>query len=98
AEGEEPEGHRGNVNFYQYAQYGTPDPTLPIVHVDVTDTVEVAAQVYWYYARHLYGATGDLPMERFKIERGEASFQTGAKFTERFTVKRMYHPPVPYLT
>lgn len=95
--GEEPEAHRGTVNFYQYAQYGTPDPTLPIVHVDVTDTIEVAGQVYGYYARHMHGQESDFPMDRFKIGRAANAHHTGAQFTEKYTVKRMYHPTIPYL-
>ena len=95
---EEPEGHRGEVNFYQYAQYGTPDPTLPIVQVDVTDTIEVAGQVYGYYRQHMLGSTEEFPMERFKFGREVRSSNTGARYTEPFTIKRMYHPPVPYLT
>lgn len=94
---EEPEAHREAVSFYQYAQYGTPDPTLPIVQVNVTETIEMAGQVYGYYARHMHGREGDFPMEEFKIGRAQRSFQTGARFTEPFTIKRMYHPAVPYL-
>lgn len=94
---DEPEAHRETVNFYQYAQYGTPDPTLPVVHVDVTDTIEVAGQVYGYYAKHMHGSTEEFPMERFKIGRAANVHHTGARFTEKYTVKRMYHPTIPYL-
>ncbi|MFC4426156.1 PIG-L deacetylase family protein [Deinococcus navajonensis] len=94
---DEPEAHRDPVNFYQYAQYGTPDPTLPLVHVDVGDTIEVAAQVYGYYARHMHGQQGEFPLERFKVGRAANAHHTGTPFTEKYTVKRMYHPTIPYL-
>ncbi|GGK38812.1 GlcNAc-PI de-N-acetylase [Deinococcus malanensis] len=94
---EEPEAHRTPVNFYQYAQYGTPDPTLPVVHVDVADTIEVAGQVYGYYARHMHGQENEFPMERFRIGRSANSHHTGSMFTEKYTVKRMFHPTIPYL-
>ncbi|AWN24231.1 GlcNAc-PI de-N-acetylase [Deinococcus irradiatisoli] len=94
---QEPEAHRREVNFYQYAQYGAPDPTLPIVHVEVGDTIEVAAQVYGYYARHMHGNPAAFPLERFKIGRSSQAHLTGTPFTEKFSVKRMYHPAVPYL-
>ncbi len=94
---EEPEAHRSPINFYQYAQYGPPDPTLPIVHVNVGDTIEVAAHVYGYYARHMHGNQEEFPLERFKVGRASQAHLTGTRFTEKFSVKRMYHPVVPYL-
>lgn len=96
---EEAQAHREAVNFYQYAQYGTPDPTLPIVHVDVTDTIDVSAQVYGYYATHMHGREGPFPTEQFRIATSARSgaIHTGTQFTERYTVKRMYHPVIPYL-
>ncbi|MFC4456252.1 PIG-L deacetylase family protein [Deinococcus sonorensis] len=94
---EEPQAHRQPVNFYQYAQYGTPDPSLPLVHVDVGETIEVAGQVYGYYRRQLHGPDYVFPMEEFKIGRSANAHHTGAEFTEKYTVRRMYHPVIPYL-
>lgn len=67
------------------------------MHVGVGEPIEVAAQVYGCSARRVHGQEGEFPLDRFMTGRAANSHHTGAPFTQKYTVKRMYHPAISYL-
>jgi LmbE family N-acetylglucosaminyl deacetylase len=85
------EAHRKNVTFYQYAPNESP---RPLVHVNVTDTLEVAVKIRDFYAE-FYG--WEWSTEQFRASRAMLGQSVGVKYAERFTVQRSQHPPLEYL-
>jgi N-acetylglucosamine malate deacetylase 1 len=85
------EAHRKPVTFYQYP---TGESHRPLVHVDVSDSFEVAEQVRQFYADfYKWEWTSD----EFRSSRATWGRGVGKKYAERFTVQRAYHPPLEYL-
>ena len=85
------ESHRKNVTFYQYAPNESP---RPLVHVNVTDTLEVAVKIRDFYAE-FYG--WEWSTEQFRSSRATLGQSVGVKYAERFTIQRSQHPPLDYL-
>ncbi|WP_189003749.1 PIG-L deacetylase family protein [Deinococcus malanensis] len=85
------EAWREPVRFYQYHAPASP---YPEVFTDITDTVEVAAEVMEYY-QAFYRWTWD--REQFLATRAVAGRLTGAKYAERFNLKASHLPARPYL-
>jgi N-acetylglucosamine malate deacetylase 1 len=85
------EAHRKPVAFYQYPVL---EASRPFVHVDVSDTFEVAQQVRQFYADFY---KWEWSSEEFRSSRATWGRAVGVKYAERFSVQRAYHPPLEYL-
>ena len=83
--------HRGNLTFYQYA---AAESQRPLVHVDVSDTLETAVKIRDFYADFY---RWEWSTEQFRASRATLGQALGVKYAERFTIQRSQHPAVPYL-
>lgn len=73
--------HRKPVRFYQYY---TNLSARPILHVDISEEIELAKELFGFY-RDFYG--WDYSVERFEGSRATYGRESGVAFAERFTVR-----------
>ncbi len=85
------EPHREAITFYQYV---CADSNRPVVHVDITNTFEVALKIRDYYA-DFYKWTWS--SDDFRSSRATWGQAVGVKYAERFSIQRSVHPPLEYL-
>lgn len=83
--------HRAPVRFLQYFSRATPRPA---VHVDVTDRIEVATELFRFY-REFYGWS--YSVDDFLAARAAAGRESGVRYAEKFQRRAAYAPAVPYL-
>jgi N-acetylglucosamine malate deacetylase 1 len=85
------QAHRKPITYYQYFLQ---ESQRPVVHIDVTETVEIAADALEFYAK-FYG--WEFGREQFLAGRAATGRSVGLKYAERFNIKRGFHPPMDYL-
>jgi N-acetylglucosamine malate deacetylase 1 len=85
------QAHRKPVSYYQYF---VQESTRPVVHVDVSDTVDIAADALEFYSK-FYGWQYDRDV--YLATRAAVGRSIGTKYAERFTLRRAFHPPLDYL-
>ncbi len=85
------EAHRGTIRFYQYVSSAV---ARPVIHVDVSDQIELMAELFGFYQR-FYGWQYT-PLE-FRQARAHKGREAGATYAETFQLKASYLPAVPYL-
>jgi N-acetylglucosamine malate deacetylase 1 len=85
------EAHRKSLSFYQYHANESP---RPVVHVDITDTLEIAAKIQAYYSSFY---KWDWTEADYRASRASLGRSAGVKFAEKFTVQRSQHPPLEFL-
>jgi N-acetylglucosamine malate deacetylase 1 len=85
------EPHRKPITFYQYV---ASQSNLPLVHVDISSTFELALHLRDYYAEFYKWAWSSHDFTATRAAWGQAS---GVKYAERFTIQRSAHPALEYL-
>ena len=85
------EAHRKPVTFYQLP---AAESGRPVVHVDVSETFEVAEAVRQFYADFY---KWEWSADDFRSSRAAWGQAVGVKYAERFTIQRTNHPPIDYL-
>jgi N-acetylglucosamine malate deacetylase 1 len=85
------EPHRKAISFYQYV---APQSNLPLVHVDISSTFDVALHLRDYYAEFYKWEWSSHDFTAIRAAWGQAS---GVKYAERFTIQRSAHPALDHL-
>jgi N-acetylglucosamine malate deacetylase 1 len=85
------EAHRKPITFYQYV---APQSHLPLVHVDISTTFDLALHLRDYYAEFYKWAWSSHDFTATRAAWGQAS---GVKYAERFTIQRSVHPALEFL-
>ncbi|MFN3266174.1 MAG: PIG-L deacetylase family protein [Deinococcales bacterium] len=85
------EPHRKPITFYQYV---APQSNLPIVHVDISSTYDLALHLRDFYAKFYKWSWSS---EDFRSSRALWGQQVGVTYAERFTIQRSTHPALEYL-
>jgi N-acetylglucosamine malate deacetylase 1 len=85
------EPHRENIKFYQYVSSASPRPT---VHVNITDQIELATELFGFY-QTFYKWT--YTPEQFKEGRANGGREVGFKYAEKFQLRAAFHPGLEYL-
>ena len=89
------EPHRRPVRFYQYLSFAAPGMTrYPTVHVDTSDHLGVALDVFNLY-REFYGWA--LTSKQFERSRANRGREVGVTYAEVFEVRQRFAPPLTYL-
>ncbi len=86
------EPHRKPITFYQYV--AAADTHRPIVHVDISNTFEIAQKIRQYYAEFYKWEWSNQDFQATRAAWGQSA---GVKYAERFSIQRSVHPPVEYL-
>jgi N-acetylglucosamine malate deacetylase 1 len=83
--------HRESIKFYQYVSPASPNP---IVHVNVSDQIDLATDLFKFY-QEFYKWT--YTPEQFRQGRARGGGEVGFKFAEKFQLRAAFHPGVDYL-
>ena len=65
-----------------------------MVHVDITDQIDLATETVAYYADFY---KWDFTPERFREARAQTGREAGVKFAEKFHYRSAYAPALDYL-
>jgi N-acetylglucosamine malate deacetylase 1 len=85
------EAHRKDIKFYQYV---TSTSNRPIVHVNISEQIEVATDLFKFY-QAFYKWT--YTPEQFREGRANGGREVGFKFAEKFQLRATFHPGLEYL-
>jgi N-acetylglucosamine malate deacetylase 1 len=85
------EPHRKDIKFYQYV---SPASNRPIVHVNISEQIEAATELFKFY-QEFYKWT--YTPEQFRQGRASGGREVGFKFAEKFQLRATYHPGLEYL-
>jgi LmbE family N-acetylglucosaminyl deacetylase len=85
------EPHRKGIRFYQYVSAAASYPT---VHVDISDELELAKELFAFY-RDFYG--WEYSLEQFEASRAANGREAGVAHAEKFQLRRAYAPARAYL-
>jgi N-acetylglucosamine malate deacetylase 1 len=85
------EPHRESIRFYQYVAPASPHP---IVHVNVTEQIDLATELFKFY-QEFYKWT--YTPEQFRQGRARGGQEVGFKFAEKFQLRAAFHPGTEYL-
>ncbi len=85
------EAHRKDIKLYQYV---TSTSNRPVVHINITDQIESATEMFKLY-QDFY--KWQYTPEQFKQSREHNGREVGFKFAEKFQLRQTYHPGLEYL-
>jgi N-acetylglucosamine malate deacetylase 1 len=85
------EPHRKDIKFYQYV---SPASNRPIVHVNMSDQIDAATELFAFY-QEFYKWT--YTPEQFRQGRAKGGREVGVKFAEKFQLRATYYPVLEYL-
>ncbi len=88
---DELEPHRRPVAFYQYASHAS---TRPLVHVDISEQIELACEIFTFY-QEFFGWSYSL--EDFRTSRRINGREAGVKYADKLQLRRAFAPAVAYL-
>ncbi len=89
--GERREPHRKGIRFYQYPSAGS---SYPLVHVDVSEQLEVSERIFALY-RDFY--KWDANPDWFRASRAMRGLEAGVKHAEAFQLRQRFVPARDYL-
>lgn len=82
---------RGNLRLFHYPRR---EIERPVIHVDISETVEVVEEVFKFY-REFYQWPFDTDILRARL--AQVGMATGAAYAERFQIAASEAPAFPYL-
>lgn len=85
------EPHRSGIRFFQYISSAY---SRPVVHVDITEQIDLAAEAVEFYANFY---KWDFTPERFRETRAQIGREAGVKYAEKFHYRSSYAPAIDYL-
>jgi N-acetylglucosamine malate deacetylase 1 len=84
--------HRKPVRFYQYFSSAY---TRPTVHVNITEQIDLAAEIFGFY-HDFYNWT--FSAEEFRAGRAAHGREVGVPYAEKFQLRQAFGPAADYLS